>query len=137
MYKNTATKVTILTKGENTMLKENHNNQNHNHSNNVSGVAAGLFIGGLIGAVTMLFLAPQSGKRTRAQVQQKSLEFRDRAVELVEDTVSQAQKEGKKLTRTAQHKAKEIMHQGQELVAEQLAHVSEAVETKKKEILGS
>lgn len=119
------------------MLKENHKNQNYNHSNNASGVAAGLFIGGLIGAVTMLFLAPQSGKRTRAQVQQKSLELRDRAVELVEDTVSQARMEGKKLTRTAQHKAKEIVHQGQELVSEQLAHVSEAVETRKRSILGS
>lgn len=117
------------------MLKENQ--KNHNHNYNISGVATGMFIGSLIGAMTMLFLAPQSGKRTRAQIQQKSLELRDRAAELVEDTVSQVQKEGKKLTRTAQHKAKEIMHQGQDLVAEQFAHVSKAVETSKRSILGS
>lgn len=117
------------------MFKENQ--KNHNHNNNVSGVAAGLFVGSLIGAVTMLFLAPQSGKRTRAQVQQKSLELRDQAVELVEDTIMQAKLEGKKLTRTAQREAKKIMHQGQETVAEQLANVSEAVETRKKLILGS
>jgi gas vesicle protein len=128
-------KITIITKGENTMLKENQ--KTHNHNYNISGVATGMFIGSLIGAMTMLFLAPQSGKRTRAKIQQKSLELRDRAAELVEDTVSQVQKEGKKLTRTAQHKAKEIMHQGQDLVAEQFAHVSKAVETSKRSILGS
>jgi gas vesicle protein len=117
------------------MFKENQKNQNHN--NNISGVATGLFIGGLVGAVTMLFLAPQSGKRTRAQIQQKSLELRDQAVELAEDAILQAKMEGKKLTRAAQHKARKIMYQGQELVAEQLAHVSEAVATSKKSILGS
>jgi len=117
------------------MFKENQSNQNHN--NTVSGVATGMFIGGLIGAVTMLFLAPQSGKRTRAQIQQKSLELRDRAFELAEDAVSQVQMESKKLTRTAQHKAREIMHQGQNLAAEQFAHVSNAVKTGKRSILGS
>ena len=117
------------------MLKENQTNLNHNNS--ISGVATGMFIGSLIGAVTMLFFAPQSGKRTRAQIQQKSLELRDQAVELAEDTISQAKMESKKLTRTAQHKAKEIMHQGQEMVAEQFAQVSQALETSKKSIFGS
>jgi gas vesicle protein len=117
------------------MLKENQTPLYHN--NNVSGVATGLFIGSMIGAATMLLLAPQSGKRTRVQIQQKGIELRDRANELVEDTISQARMESKKLIRNARHKAKEIMHQGQELVAGQLAHVSEVVETGKKSILGS
>ncbi len=33
------------------------------HSNNMFGVLVGMLIGGLAGAVTMLLLAPQSGKR--------------------------------------------------------------------------
>jgi len=117
------------------MLKENRAIQNHN--NNVSGVATGLFIGSLIGAVTMLFLAPQSGKRTRVQVQQKGLELRDKASEVVEDTMAQVRLESKKLSRTGRQKAKKLMHQGQELLTGQLAHVSEAVAAGKKSILGS
>jgi gas vesicle protein len=122
-------------KGENKMLKENRALQHHN--SNVSGVATGLFIGSLIGAVTMLFLAPQSGKKTRTQVQQKGLELRDKASEVVEDTVAQVRLESKKLTRTGRQKAKKLIHQGQELLTGQLAHVSEAVVAGKKSILGS
>jgi gas vesicle protein len=117
------------------MLKENQAHLNHN--NHASGVATGLFIGSLIGATAMLLLVPQSGKRTRVQIQQKGIELRDRATEKVEDAMTQVRLESKKLARSGRHKAKEIMHQGQELVAEQLAHVSEVVETGKKSILGS
>jgi gas vesicle protein len=117
------------------MLKENHAPLNHN--NNISGVATGLFLGSMIGAATMLLLAPQSGKRTRVQIQQKGIELRDLATEKVEDAMAQVRLESKKLARSGRHKAKELMQQGQELVTEQLAHVSEVVETGKKSILGS
>ena len=42
---------------------------------------AGLVIGGLVGAALALLLAPQSGEETRAQIRDKSLEFKDRAEE--------------------------------------------------------
>jgi gas vesicle protein len=117
------------------MLKENQATMNR--INNVSGVATGLFIGSLIGAGTMLLVAPQSGKRTRAKIQQKSIELRDRTAEMVEEAMEQVQIESNKLAKNGRHKAKELMHQGQELVAGQLAHVAEFVETGKKSILGS
>ena len=47
------------------MVNENQIPQYRN--NNILGVLAGLLIGGLAGAVTMLLLAPQSGKDTRRQ----------------------------------------------------------------------
>jgi gas vesicle protein len=125
----------MIKKRRKPMLKENQTHLNHNH--NISGIAAGLFLGSMLGAVTMLFLAPQSGKRTRVQIQQKSIELRDQAIEKVEDAMTQVRMESKKLARSGRHKAKEILHQGQELVAGQLAHVSEVVETGKKSILGS
>jgi gas vesicle protein len=125
----------MIEKGENLMLRENRAFQHHN--NNVFGVATGLFIGSMIGAVTMLFLAPQSGKRTRTQVQQKSLELRDKAGEVVEDTMAQVRLESKKLTRTGRQKARKLMHQGHDLLTEQVAHVSEVVGAGKKSLLGS
>jgi gas vesicle protein len=42
---------------------------------------AGLIIGGLVGATLSLLLAPQSGEETRAQIRDKSLEFKGRAEE--------------------------------------------------------
>jgi gas vesicle protein len=121
------------------MFKKNQTHPNHN--NTASGVATGLFIGSmfgsLIGAITMLLLTPQSGKRTRAQIQQKGIELRDRATEKIEDALMQARLESKKLAKNGRHKAKAILHQGQELVAEQLAHVSEVVQTGKKSLLHS
>ena len=37
---------------------------------------AGLVIGGLVGAALALLLAPQSGEETRAQIRDKSLEYK-------------------------------------------------------------
>ena len=42
---------------------------------------AGLVIGGLVGATLALLLAPQSGEETRAQIRDKSVEYKDRAGE--------------------------------------------------------
>ena len=52
-------------------------------SQNNEGAAffAGLVIGGLIGAALALLLAPQSGEETRAQIRDKSLEYKDWAEE--------------------------------------------------------
>ena len=116
------------------MLKENRETLSNN---NVVSVATGLFIGSTLGAVTMLLLAPQSGKRTRTQIQQKGIELRDQAAEKVKDTVALVRMESKKLSRSGRQKAKELVHQSRELAAEQLEHVSEAVTAGKKAILGS
>ncbi len=42
---------------------------------------AGLVIGGLVGAALSLLLAPQSGEETRAQIKDRSLEYKDWAEE--------------------------------------------------------
>jgi gas vesicle protein len=78
------------------------------HHNNILGVLAGLLIGGLAGAVTVLLLAPQSGVDTRMQIREGGRE-----------------------------KFKELKQHGQELVVEQLEHVSEAALAGKKAIQSS
>jgi gas vesicle protein len=72
---------------------------------NILGVLAGLMIGSLAGAVTMLLLAPQSGKDTR-----------------------------KLISEGGRKKFTEIKQQSQDLVVEQLDHVSEAALAGKKAI---
>jgi gas vesicle protein len=105
--------------------------------NNVFGVLVGMLIGGLAGAVTMLLLAPQSGEDTRMQIQEKGIELRDRTNGIVEDVMAQVRLDGNKITRDGRRKAKELLHQGQMLVVEQLEHVSDAAKAGKKAIQNS
>jgi len=112
-------------------------NQELEYNNNIVGVLFGTVIGALAGAVTMLLLAPQSGKRTRIQIQEKSIELRDRAAGMVEGAVAQVRLDGNKLARDGRRKANEILHQGQGLVADQLEYVTDAVKAGKKAIQGS
>ncbi|HEU0297159.1 MAG TPA: YtxH domain-containing protein [Anaerolineales bacterium] len=108
-----------------------HENQEYRYpTNNVLGVLVGMLVGTLAGAVTMLLLAPQSGKDTRRQIQEKGIELRDRTTEMVEDTIAQVRTKANKITT-------DIKGYGQELAVEQLENVSEAAQAGKKAIQNS
>ena len=110
-------------------------NQELPHSkNNIFGVFIGMLAGGLAGALTMLLLAPQSGKDTRKQIQKKGIELRDQTSKMVEDTMDQVRLSADKITIGGRKKAEELLQQGQDLVVEQLDHVSEAAKAGKKAI---
>ncbi len=48
-----------------------------NRSSGVLEFAAGLFLGGLVGAALGLMLAPQSGRETRRQIAERGIELKD------------------------------------------------------------
>ena len=108
--------------------------QEPEQNSNILSVLAGLLIGGLAGAVTVLLMAPQSGKATRIQIQEKGIELRDRASDMADDIVSQVRSDQKKITMGGRQKAQELFEQGQALVIEQLDHVSDAAKAGKKAI---
>jgi gas vesicle protein len=112
-------------------------NQEYKFHANPLNVVVGMLIGGLVGAVTMLLLAPQSGKETRNQIQQKSIELRDRTSEIVEDTMAQIRSSVDKISLDSREKIKELKQYGQELAVEQLDHVSEAAKAGKKALQSS
>ena len=116
---------------------DNENQEHEYHNNNILGVLAGLLIGGLAGAVTMLLLAPQSGKDTRMQIQEKGIELRDRTTGMMEDAVAQVRMDRNKITMGGRQKARELMQHGQALVVEQLDRVSDAALAGKKAIQSS
>jgi gas vesicle protein len=105
------------------------------HPNQFFSIVAGLFIGGLAGAVTMLLLAPKSGRATRDQIQEKGIELRDQASEMLEDALAQVRMDRKTITLGGRKKAKELLQSGQALVAEQLEQVSAAAQAGKKAVL--
>ena len=108
-----------------------HENQEYTFPvNNTFGVLAGMLIGALAGAVTMLLLAPQSGQDTRRQMLEKGIELRERTTELVEDTIAQVRTKANKITMGLEDR-------GRELAVEQLENVSEAAQAGKKAIQSS
>src|SRR5512138_3312343 len=99
-----------------------HENQKYKYqANNVLVVLAGILIGGLAGAVTILLLAPQSGRDTRRQIREKSIELRDRTSEMMEDTMAQVRTNTSKI-------AMGVKDYSKELAVEQLDNVSEAAQ---------
>lgn len=111
------------------MIHENQEYKYHTN-NNILSVLGGMLVGSLAGAVTMLLLAPQSGKDTRKQIQEKGIELRDRTTELVGDTMTQVRSQANKITVG-------LKDRGQELAVKQLDQVSEAAQAGKKAIQSS
>jgi len=118
----------IIHQGE---YKMNARNQEYSYlANSILGVLAGILIGGLAGAVTMLLLAPQSGKDTRRQIREKSIELRDRTSEVMEDTMAQVRTNTNKF-------AMGVKDYSKEMAVEQLDNISETAQAGKKTIQNS
>lgn len=108
------------------MDKENQEYEyEHGHTvSNTMRVVAGLLIGGLVGVGVTLLLAPQSGKRTRALIQQKSIELREQASDSVDDAVAQARIKVRHITSDISDKAEELQQRGQAMIDEQKERLS-------------
>ena len=112
--------------------------QEHEHTANVVwNFLAGLLVGGLVGAVTMLLLAPQSGKRTRGQIQEKSIELRDQTTDAVEAAVAKAGVKARQIRDGVRTQTEELEQRGQALFDEQKKHWSTLVEAGKTAVQGS
>lgn len=95
---------------------------------------AGLLVGGLIGAGTMLLFAPQPGAKTRAELQQGAIRLRDRTNESVKGTVTQVKTKANQIKEDVQIKVKDIQHQGRDILGRQLDRISHVADAGKKRI---
>ena len=91
----------------------------------------GLLIGVLAGAASMVLFAPQSGKRTRAQIRAKGTELRDRTVEFANSAVEQVRSETQELSTGIREKAGRMKELGQDKLVKQLDRVSAALDAGK------
>jgi gas vesicle protein len=99
--------------------------------NNTKNVLIGLLIGGLAGAIAMLLFAPQSGKRTRAQIEHKSIQLRNRTTKNVKKAVAQVRSKTNSITAEVREVAGELKQLGQDKLVEQLDRVSAALDAGK------
>lgn len=102
------------------------------HSKNSLKVMAGILIGFLAGAVTMLLLAPKSGSDTRVDIQNKGSELRDQTTDKMEDTMGQVRSNVNKIVQDSRKKINEFRLDGDEVVLEQFDHKSKAAQADKK-----
>ena len=87
-----------------------------NRGNTVLSLMVGLLVGGVIGAGTMLLLAPQSGKKTREQIRLKSIQIRDQTTGAIEGAVTQVQTKVRQVTDDVQGKAHRLENRGRAII---------------------
>lgn len=100
------------------------------YNNEGAAFFAGLVIGGLVGAALALLLAPQSGEETRAQIRDRSLEYKDRAEERILEARQRATEAGHR----AQEQIGVLQEKGKEALAKGKQTASEALEKGKQTV---
>lgn len=119
---------------------DNLDHQASEHENVVKqlgGFVAGALFGGLAGAGAMLLLAPQSGKRTRTQIQRRGMELKDQATEAVDDAMVQTRDRVHRIGTGTRRNMGKLQHRAKLALETQTARVADAVEAGKQAVLGS
>jgi gas vesicle protein len=96
--------------------------QKNGHENDmakVGGFLMGLAIGGMAGAGTALLLAPESGDKTRTELQQKGVELRNQTKDMVETTMADVRGKARQIADPVRKNAKELERRGQQYMEEQ------------------
>lgn len=113
------------------MPSRSRRHEHGNLANTAGGLFAGLLMGGLLGMGAMLLLAPQSGAKTRAKIEEEGLELRDQVAQTVEDVATQARGKAHHIAAGVHKQAKKLGQSGQEMLDEQKEVVAQAVEAEK------
>ena len=101
-----------------------HNRLYGNYVRGIWSFLAGLLVGGMAATGATLLLAPQSGKKTLAQIQKKSVELRDQTTKAVKGTVAQVRGKARQITDGVHEQAADLQKRGGDMLDEQRGHLS-------------
>ena len=104
----------------------------NNGQNNGLGMIFAFFTGFMAGAVISLLYAPTSGKETRQKIRDKSVEAKDRTVELAQQTSESARQSAQHLMEQGRESVQGIVDGGKERIHEAGEQVKGAVEVGRK-----
>ena len=104
-----------------------------NSGSHLGSFFSGLLIGGLAASAAMLFMAPQSGKKTRKILLRKTNDLRDQAADLLEEardtaedtldrgmkTSRHLQKQARRMSQVARERVEPLQDRGQHLMRKQ------------------
>jgi len=89
------------------------------------GFLIGALVGGAVGAITALLLAPKSGKELREDISRKSNELMDKAQDLIVErqeqalsTINQGKIQAEKLVQTAKEQAGSLINSADRIIQE-------------------
>jgi gas vesicle protein len=132
-----ANSVTARKEGVDEMDRENRNGERMAKESSGAPLLAGLMIGGLVGAGTMLLLAPQAGRRTRQEIQAGAIDMKDRATDTVQGAVSDARSRARQIASNVRETANDLQNQGKDIAINQLDRVASAAQSGKKALRAS
>lgn len=99
------------------------------------GFLIGALVGGAVGAITALLLAPKSGKELREDISRKSNELMDKAQDLIGDkqeqamsSINQGKIQAEKIVQTAKEQAGSLMNSADRIIQEARFRASTAKE---------
>lgn len=104
----------------------------NNGQNNGLGMIFAFFTGFMAGAVISLLYAPTSGRETRQKIRDKSVETKNRTVELAQQTSENARQSAQHLMEQGRESVQGIVDSGKERIQETGEQVKGAVEAGRK-----
>jgi gas vesicle protein len=97
---------------------------------------AGALFGALAGAVTLLLIAPHSGRDTRKMIETKAIELRDRTTATAGNVSGQVRSKAGQIKASVSTKSAELTRQGKQALARQLDRLSIAAKTGSGRLIG-
>jgi gas vesicle protein len=98
---------------------------NHSEYSYTKGFLLGALVGGAVGAVTALLLAPKSGEELREDIARRSGEIYGKASDYLstardeaENMVNQGRKQADKIVNSARNQAENLMHDAEQMIQE-------------------
>ncbi len=119
------------------MNRQNRNGEPRGSGTSGAPMLVGLMIGGLVGAGTMLLLAPQAGKQTRKEIQAGAMDLKDRATDTVQGAMGQARERAQQVASNVRDTANDLQNQGKDIAIDQLDRVAAAAQSGKKALRSS